>query len=307
MRLPLALGLALLAVPLAAQDDPAVMAARSDLLAGRSAEAMPVLTAAAAAQDPRAMSLLGTAAEMGWGGPVDMEAAIDWYERAAALGYPRAMYNLGWIYRYGEGGVTPDPKRARTEYARAAALDYVPALAEYGDMLIRGMGGPVETELGLDYLRMGAGLGDSDAQQWLGTAHLEGRILERDAEEARRLFTASAAQGNWTGQTNLATMAEAGLGGPQDLDLAVESYRAAMASGFDLAGVGLARLIALHPGTDPRPLGVEAHCLWAFEHATRRGWPAQLWQEECRTRLAALTEEARDAAAALAAELVPAP
>jgi hypothetical protein len=162
-------------------------------------------------------------------------------------------------------------------------------------------------ELGLAYLRMGAQLGDSDALQWLGTAHLEGRILERDDEEARRLFAASAAQGNWSGQTNLATMAEAGRGGPQDLELAAENYRAAMAAGLDLAGIGMARLIVGYPETDPRPLSAAAHCIWATEIATRQGWPTGGWPGYCRSLTEDLTPEEREIAAALAAELVPAP
>lgn len=127
------------------------------------------------------------------------------------LGYPRAMHNLGSIFCYGDGGVTPDLQRARAEYARAAALDYAPAMAEYGDMLIRGQGGTADVELGLVYLRMGAQMGDSDVLQLLATAYLEGRMVGRDDAEARRLNAASAAQGNWTGQTNLAAM-----GGPDE-------------------------------------------------------------------------------------------
>jgi uncharacterized protein len=305
MRPVFALCLALLGAPLAAQDSPAVMAARTDLLEGRAEQAIPVLQAAGEAGDPRALNLLGTAAERGWGGPVDMAAAVQWYERAADLGYPRAMYNLGWIFRYGDGGVTPDPQRARAEYARAAALDYSPAMAEYGDMLIRGQGGPADVELGLIYLRMGAQMGDSDALQWLATAYLDGRIVEQDDAEARRLNAASAAQGNWSGQTNLATMAEAGRGGPVDLDLAAENYRAAMASGFDLAGVGMARLIGAHPEVDPRPLAREAHCLWALELAARQGWPSGGWLGFCRSMIEGLTMEEQEVAAALATELVP--
>jgi TPR repeat protein len=305
MRTVFAVCLSLLAAPLASQDNPAVIAARTDLLEGRAEQALPVLHATAEAGDPRALSLLGTAAERGWGGPVDMTAAVQWYERAADLGYPRAMYNLGWIFRYGDGGIMPDPQRARAEYARAAALDYSPATAEYGDMLFRGQGGPADVDLGLVYLRMGAQMGDSDALQWLATAYLEGRYMEQDDAEARRLNAASAAQANWTGQTNLATMAEAGRGGPVDLELAAENYRAAMASGFDLAGVGMARLIGAHPEVDPRPLAREGHCLWALELATRHGWPSSGWLGFCRSMVEELTAQDRNAAAVLAKVLVP--
>ncbi len=295
--------LSLVGGPALAQDDPAVIAARTDLVEGRLDEALPVLLAAAEAGDARAQNTMGYAAEAGLGGPADMDAALRWYGLAAAQGYPKASYNIGAIYRWGAPGVPQDGARAREALAVAAAMDYPPAMAEYGHMLVHGEGGPKDVETGLAYLRMGAQLGDSDAMQWLGTLYFDGRIVTQDEAEARRLYEASAAQGNWSGQTNLGVMAEYGRGGPLDPELAADSYRAAMEQGFDMAGANLARLIRSHAEIDPRPLAAEAHCLWAQDLSTREAFPNGGWPAYCRMVLSGLTPEEMEAASAMAEEL----
>ncbi len=295
--------LALLAAPAAAQDNPAVIDARNDLIGGAPEAAMPVLLEAAEAGDMRAVALVGVAHERGLGVEPDMQEALRWYERAADLGYPRAIYFLGAIHRHGDGGVPVDLVRARQEMARAAAFDYPPALAEYGSMLTEGEGGPVEADLGVTYLEMAAAMGDSDGLAWLGMLHLEGRHVPFDEVEARRLFVASAALDNWGGQTFLGHMAELGLGGPQDLELAQENYAAAMGRGFDMAGAWMGRLIASHPQFDPRPLAAEAHCVWAQEIATKVAEPDGGWPAFCQGLLADLGPDEMAAARALAAEI----
>jgi TPR repeat protein len=168
---------------------------------------------------------------------------------------------------------------------------------------VHGEGGRKDVELGLAYLATGAQLGDSDAMQWLAALYSEGRAVEQDDVEARRLYAASAAQGNWSGQTNLGVMAEYGRGGPADPELAAESYRAAMAQGFDMAGANMARLIRANGDIDPRPLAAEAHCLWAQEMSTREAIPADTWTAYCRMVLSNLAPEEVNAARALAGEL----
>lgn len=209
----------------------------------------------------RAVALLGAAHERGRGVPVDMEKAILWYERAAALGYPRFLYILGSIYRHGDGGVTPDLVRARAEPGRAAAFDHPPALAEYGSMLTHDEGGPAVPELGVTYLRMSAQMGDSDGMNRLGLLYLHGQHVPQDLEEARQLFAASAVQETSGGHTNLGYTAELGLRGEQDLGLAAASCRAAMDRGSDFGRAWMARLISEHPEFDGRPLAAQANCL----------------------------------------------
>jgi TPR repeat protein len=306
MRALFLLGLSALATPGLAQDDPAVIFARNAMHVGSYDEGLPVLLAAAENGDMRAVALVGTAYELGWGVEPDMSEAMRWYERAADLGYP-----AGDVFP----GLDPAPRRrrprrprARPQGARRArAYDYPPALAEYGSMLAHGEGGPVETELGVTYLEMSAALGDFGRPDLARMLHVSGEHVDQDEEEARRLFAAAAAQGNWGGQAQLGRMAAMGQGGPVDLDLAVENYRAAMGRGFDLAGGWMAEAITLHPELDPRPLAAAAHCLWAEEVATKHAWPDFGWRVGCWPLTGPLTDEERAEALALARTLPSAP
>jgi hypothetical protein len=297
----------MLAGSVAAQDNPAVIAGREALRDGATEEAIPILEAAALAGDMRAQNVMGHIYEMGDGRPVDMDLAMHWYGLAAEQGYPRAMFNLGYILRYGEKGVAADKVEGRLWIARAAALDYPPALTAYGDMLLHGEGGPEDIEQGIAFLEMAVRMEDSDAIRLLGIAHLEGLGVAKDEAEARRLFEQSAAQGNRGGLLYLGRVAEAGLGGPVDLALAAESYRGSMETGFDLAGGEMAQLIAAHPEVDPRPHAAAAHCLWGYLVADRVAEPDDGWPAFCDPLLEDLTPEEMSQVEALAWELPSAP
>jgi uncharacterized protein len=81
--------------------------------------------------DPAAQFQLGWCHEMGQGTPVDLEAACQWYRRAAAQGYPRAQYHLGLACSYGAPGVAWDLAEA-CKWLMLAARNH---LAEAGPVL----------------------------------------------------------------------------------------------------------------------------------------------------------------------------
>jgi TPR repeat protein len=56
----------------------------------------------------------------------DVLEAKRWYERAAALGYAPAQYQLGVMWERGDG-VPADPVEARGWFARAAQQNFEPA------------------------------------------------------------------------------------------------------------------------------------------------------------------------------------
>jgi TPR repeat protein len=58
--------------------------------------------------DAAAQYQMGYCHEMGQGVPVNLEAATQWYARAANQGHPRAQYHLGLAYAYGGAGVPWD-------------------------------------------------------------------------------------------------------------------------------------------------------------------------------------------------------
>lgn len=84
-------------------------------------------------------------------------------EALASHGSARAQYELGLHYEAGKG-VGRDERLALALYCRAARQDYAPAAYRAGRMHLAGRGGVAkDADLGRDWLRRAAGLGDDDA------------------------------------------------------------------------------------------------------------------------------------------------
>ena len=105
-------------VVVAAADDFDTL--RDAVARGDYAVAVPGLEAAAAQDDPRALSLLATLYQLGQGVAQNASKAVELYARAAALGDAEAQFNLGNIYLLGEG-VRADEAWALTYYRQAAS------------------------------------------------------------------------------------------------------------------------------------------------------------------------------------------
>ena len=87
----------------------------------------------------------------------DYATALEWYDKAAALGDARAENNLGWLYEHGQG----------------VKQDYAQALAWYGKAAARG---DVGAEINLAWLyAMARVCSRIMAKRWLGTARRRSR------------------------------------------------------------------------------------------------------------------------------------
>ena len=124
----------------------------------------------------------------------NIDKAISWYVKAAELGDPEAMVNLGRVY-YMEKKNTAQAEK---------------------------------------WFRMAADMGDSDGQWWLGKLYFEGLSfikgtfkLKKDYDKAFSLYLKSAEQNNATGQRLLGEMYENGLGVKKNLTEAAMWYRKA--------------------------------------------------------------------------------
>ncbi len=62
---------------------------------------------------------LGEMSEEGRGTPVDLKAALSWYEKAAARKHSGAMYKIGLFHEEGKG-VAANPEAAKSWYQKAA-------------------------------------------------------------------------------------------------------------------------------------------------------------------------------------------
>jgi hypothetical protein len=124
------------------------------------AEAVDLLTRAAAAGSPEAQFELAKLYEQGIGVDPDPVRALDLYRQAAAQDFADAINDLGFLTYQGNLGLDPDPAEALRLFGRAADLRHPQALFNYAalidDGLIDGKGPPEAAGYLYDALRSGA-------------------------------------------------------------------------------------------------------------------------------------------------------
>ncbi len=148
------------------------------LEAGEAVQALESFRMAARAGDSRGLTMLGRAAERGWGMAPDPAQAAGWYRRGAEAGDPWAMFNLADLHLRGEG-VPRDPAEATRLYAEAARAGLLQALNMLGMLAETGAAGPPDPAAALTYYTAAAERGDAWGQFNLAR-HLiaEGRLPE---------------------------------------------------------------------------------------------------------------------------------
>jgi hypothetical protein len=92
----------------------------------RSTAAVAELRARAESGQADAQFALANTYRMGFGVPVDLTRALQWYQSAAALGHARSQFHLGMAYRLGDG-VTVNLNLARYWLLEAARQGHVDA------------------------------------------------------------------------------------------------------------------------------------------------------------------------------------
>ena len=135
----------------------------------------------------------------------EYEEAIEYFLKAADLGYVNAQYVLGWKYHFGDG--------IEQDYEEAAK-----------------------------YYQLAADQGHALAQTCIGHCYLSGRGVEQDYAKAFAYFQLAAIQGEETSFYNLGKMYEQGLGIEQDYSKAEEYYQKALELGYMDAAEALARV-----------------------------------------------------------------
>lgn len=123
---------------------------------------------AAQAGDTRAAVELGSIYFTGQDFAPDYALAKQWFEFAYKGGNPVAAYNLGVIHYNGVGGELYDYQTAYNYYKFAADRGYDQAQKEVGVMLYEGSGTPQDYNTALDYLIKAANQGNIEAMLKLG-------------------------------------------------------------------------------------------------------------------------------------------
>ena len=132
-------------------------------------------------------------------GEASLEELFSLYARAAELGHPVAQYNLAMMYSNGES-VYVDYQQAVYWFKKSAQQKFAPAQYRLGELYYFAKGG-----------------------------------LQRDLDEAVRLFRKAAEQDDPDAQMNLAMLCGSGEGLPLDTDKAIYWIEQAYAGGLNMA------------------------------------------------------------------------
>jgi TPR repeat protein len=140
--------------------------------------------------------VVGVCYDNGCGGVAqDYAEAVRLYSLAAAQGDARAQFNLGYMFKKGEG-VAQDYAEAVRLYSLAALQGHARAQVNLGNMFKKGEGVAQDYAEAVRLYSLAAAQGDAGAQFNLGLMFYYGRGVAQDRAEAVRWYRLAAAQGN---------------------------------------------------------------------------------------------------------------
>ena len=168
----------------------------------------------------------------------DFATAQQEWRPLAEQGNAVAQYNLGQMYRNGDG-VTEDDSQAVYWYRKAAEQGDSDAQLKLGFMYANGEGVTEDDTQAVYWYRKAAEQGDSDAQLKLGFMFDLGKGVAEDDKQAVYWYKKAAEQGDAIGQWSLATMYQYGEGVAEDDTQAVYWYRKAAEQGYAKAQYNL--------------------------------------------------------------------
>ena len=131
----------------------------------------------------------------------DYAIALREIEPLAKQGDARSQYNLGLMYRKGEG-VLKDDKTAMKWYRLAAEQGFVLAQYNLGLMYNNGKGVPQDYKTAVKWHTRAAEQGDTDAQHNLGYMYYKGWGVLQDYVYAHMWWNIAASSGNKTASKN---------------------------------------------------------------------------------------------------------
>ncbi|KAI0216153.1 hypothetical protein L0F63_007167 [Massospora cicadina] len=208
----------------------------------------------------------------------DYRQALNYYEKAAAMGNADGIARLGIMYRFGYGMGEPDYSRALQLFSRAAELGNAAALCSLGECYALGVGTEVDLSRALDHLKLASAKGSPQALYLLGFHYYNGEGFDKDYTKAFELFLQAANSNHADAQFSLGIMYKHGIGVPPD-DVAAQSwFRKAAIQGHARAqnNVGSSFYFGL---------GVPKDCLeaagWFHKSATQGNAAAQHNLGEC--------------------------
>ena len=180
-----------------------------------------------------------------------VQTAIEWWEKAAALGQPRGWTNIGLLYEHASipGG---GKNYGDIELDMDKALEYLLKADEEGDTkapryLAFLYEEAEDYENALAFFMKAAGLGDITANYYTGQYYLEGKGTEMDYEKAFEYLNSAASSekvvpGVANARYSMGYIYENGLGVEADLEKAKEWYTLASENGSEEAAAALEKM-----------------------------------------------------------------
>lgn len=199
---------------------------------------------------------------------VDHQKAFEYYKMAAAQKDNVAINNLGSLY-YSGIGTASNPLMAAKMFAEAANLGNVEAMVNLAFMYLSGQGISQNPEEAMDLFEKAAESNNPTANFMLGYSYFKGYIVEKDLRRAFDLMRKSANSGYDDGLYILSLMYINGWGTPQNYGNAVKALDKAVGQGNISAMTELGSILAIGQKY-PRNL-YRAHIL--FNIASVRGAP----------------------------------
>lgn len=153
------------------------------------------LVEAAKAGDPLAVFEVGNRIFDGRGVTANPAGAIEWYNKAASLGFAPAEYRLGSIYEKGVG-VSADPNKAVEHYLTAAKAGNISAMHNLAVLYATGTLGAPDFTAAAKWFTEAANHGVRDSQFNLAILYAKGSGVEQNLEQSYKWFGIAAKDGD---------------------------------------------------------------------------------------------------------------
>jgi TPR repeat protein len=176
---------------------------RIALESGQYAQSRLFYKAASERGDMDAMFHLARMYELGLGGPKDFDGALALYRQAAGKGNAASSNRLGLYYFRGEDGKTPDYKKARELFESASNSGDANGSFNLGQIYRNGNGVASDEAKAIDLFESAAAKDHILALNTLGSFY-KGQPTEQAKTKANDYFARSAAFGNALGLYELA-------------------------------------------------------------------------------------------------------
>lgn len=282
---------------------PELAEAREAWLNGRYEGIFEVIRAEAEAGSPVAQNIMGASLSEQDGSKgldYDPEAALDWYGKAVAQDYDRAVYNMALFWQEEHPGHGPDYAKAQALAEQAVEMGNPYALNLLGDMAFHGQGQEADAAKAVGYYRRAADLESGPGLREMGYAHYHGNGVPVDMTLARAYMERAVAAGDRKAIPDLAWLYEGNDGVGQDLVKAYLLYRLGVERGVAKAAYELGLFVAWeeYEGFWHDPVKGYGYCLLGVDwgHVLEDGDVAA----ECETLAEDLTEAQRTTARAFA-------